>query len=44
MVSTASAGASIRYVIDTRASQFTVQGFRQRRDICTLPQPEDRDS
>jgi polyisoprenoid-binding protein YceI len=27
MVSTASAGASIRYVIDTRASQFTVQAF-----------------
>jgi polyisoprenoid-binding protein YceI len=27
MVSTASAAASIRYVIDTRASQFTVQAF-----------------
>jgi len=27
MVSTASAGASVRYVFDTRASQFTVQGF-----------------
>ncbi len=27
MVSTASAGASVRYVIDTRASQFTVQAF-----------------
>jgi polyisoprenoid-binding protein YceI len=27
MVSTASAGASVRYVFDTRASQFTVQAF-----------------
>ena len=27
MVSTAIAGASVRYVIDTRASQFTVQAF-----------------
>jgi polyisoprenoid-binding protein YceI len=27
MVSTASAGSSVRYAIDTRASQFTVQAF-----------------